>query len=73
MDHDALQSPESYSRDAFDRAERCAESAADAAMTAMLAWAQVRAAQERLRERKLLTKAQTRSTAPAWSAATVAA
>jgi hypothetical protein len=58
MDHNALQAPESYSRYAFDHAERCVERAADATMTAMLAWAQMRAARERLRE---LAKTQTRA------------
>lgn len=49
MHSTALRSAQSYSRKAHDRAEKSAEKAEDAEMAAMIAWAHMRVAQERLR------------------------
>lgn len=48
----ALQSPTTFAREAHDRAEHCAEQAEDAEFTAMIAWAHMREAQQRLRARE---------------------
>ena len=53
MDAVALQSLVSFARRAYDHAEQCAEKAEAAEMIAIIAWAHVRKARERMRARTL--------------------
>jgi hypothetical protein len=54
MDAKALQSLVSYARQAYDRAERCAEMAEEAETSAVIAWAHTREAHERMRAMRSL-------------------
>ena len=53
MDAVALQSLVSFARRAYDHAEQCAEKAEAAEMIAIIAWAHVRKARERMRARRI--------------------